>query len=247
VSFAGTRSFQFPPKSFGTDWYRSLFTDPLWSGALWNSFKVGAVVAIVATVIATATALALTRGKVPGRGMVKGLILFPMIVPVIVIAVGVFTVALDLQLAGSTFAIVLAHLPLALPPAVVVILAGLEQQDENLEKAALGLGASRWTAIRTVTVPLMGSSVLAGGLFAFLSSFDEAVISSYLSSPTVTTLPAKMFSTFAGPTAQQDPTVAAAASVLTVMALVSFAGAAFVAHRLRISRRRARSIGTSDA
>jgi putative spermidine/putrescine transport system permease protein len=97
---------------------------------------------------------------------------------------------------------------------VVTVSTALAGFDRNLERAAASLGASWWTRVRRIILPLILPGVLSGALFAFVTSFDEVVISLYLQSPTLRTLPVKMYSSVSGET---DPTIAAASTVILVI------------------------------
>lgn len=217
LSFAGQASFVFPPQGWSTQWYVNFFTDPAWMAALAASLRVGVLVAIVATVCGTAAAVALSRTPFFGRQGVRALLLAPMIVPVIVVAVGLYAIFLRLNLLGTTFGFVVAHSVLALPFVIVPVMAGLSNFDRRLEDAAAICGAGRWTTFRTVTLPLVAPGVLSGALFAFATSFDEVVLSLFIQSPYLQTLPVKMY---ASVTRDTDPTIAAAGTLILALTTV---------------------------
>jgi putative spermidine/putrescine transport system permease protein len=216
-SFTGEQSIAFPPESWSTRWYENLFNDPAWSDSLIRSVGVGVTVTLLSTVLGCMAALGMVRGRFPGKALVTGLIAMPMILPLVIFSVGVYAVFLEWRLVGTFEGFVIAHTALAVPFVVVVVAAGLRSFDTRLEDAAGSLGASRTRALATVTLPVLMPSILTGALFAFLTSFDEVLASVFISSPTVTTLPAQMYrSVLRG----ADPTIAAAASVILVSTLV---------------------------
>lgn len=214
LSFAGSRSFVFPPQGWSLQWYRNFFTDPGWRGALLTSLEIAVLVAVLATVLGTTAALALDRGRVPGAGVVHAVLLAPMVVPQIVAAIGVYSVFLQWRLSGTLAGFVLGHTTLAVPFVVVAVSASLRGYDRRLDLAAASLGASPLATFRRVTLPAVLPGVLSGMVFAFVTSLDEVVVALYLQSPTLHTLPVQMFSSV---TVETDPTIAAASSLVLVV------------------------------
>ncbi|MBL1118183.1 ABC transporter permease [Streptomyces sp. 110] len=217
LSFTDKASLVFPPSGWSARWYTNFFTDPQWTDALLASLQVGVLVAVVATALGTAAAIALTRS---GSRWVKasyGLLLAPMIVPTVVVAIGVYALFLQYNLLGTGLGFVTAHTVLALPFVIIPVTASLRGFDRRLEDAALICGANRWGAIRQVTLPLIAPGVVSGALFAFVTSFDEVVVSLFIQSPYLQTLPVKMFGSV---TRDTDPTIAAAATLIIVFTTV---------------------------
>ena len=228
LSFTGQASLVFPPRSWSLRWYANFFGDPAWIGAFWTSIQVAVLVTVVSTVIGTAAAVGLTQGR--GRALVaaNALILSPMIVPGIVFAIGSYATFLALRMVGSLGGFVMAHTVLALPFVVIPVAARLRGFDRRLELASASLGAGRWATFRQVTLPLVAPGVLAGALFAFVTSFDEVVVSLFIQSPYLQTLPVKMYSSVSRDT---DPTIAAAASMIIVLTTVLVLVASYVTVR----------------
>jgi putative spermidine/putrescine transport system permease protein len=214
MSFTEAKSFGFPPKGFTTEWYSNFFSNPEWYDALVTSLQIAVVVTVVSVVLGTAAAFALVRGRFPGKGLVSALLLAPMIVPIVVIAVGIFSVYLRWQLSGKTLGFILAHTTLAIPFVIITVSASVRTLDRRLELAAASLGAGPLTTFRTVTLPLIRPGLLAGALFAFITSFDEVVVALFLQSPTVRTLPVQMFTSV---TREIDPTLAAASTMIITL------------------------------
>src|SRR5690606_11960394 len=123
---------------------------------------------------------------------------------------------------GTFFGFLMAHTVLALPFVVIPVTAALRGFDTRYEQAAAVMGAGRLTAFRTVTLPMIAPGVAAGALFAFVTSFDEVVVSLFVQSPYLRTLPVQMYSSV---TRDTDPTIAAAATLIicTTTALVTAA------------------------
>ena len=129
----------------------------------------------------------------------------------IIIAIGMFSVFVRWKIAGSLVGLVLAHTALAVPFVVVNVATSLRTIDRNLELAAQSLGAGPIRTFRRITLPLILPGVLAGGLFAFITSWDEVVVSIFLTSARFRTLPVEMWEQVRQVV---DPTVAAVSTTL---------------------------------
>ncbi|CAG7607381.1 ABC transporter permease [Leucobacter soli] len=238
ISFAADASFQFPPKEWSTRWYESFFTNPRWLQALGNSAAIALFAATLATVLGTLAALAINRSKSRLAGLAQTLMLTPMIVPAIIVGAGVYTFFLRTGLAGTMFGFVMVHVTLALPLVVIAVNASLSGYDRSLELAAASLGAGRLKTFFTVTVPLIAPGVAAGAVFAFVTSFDEVIVSQFMVSPSLQTLPMMMYTSV---TRTTDPTIAAAASLILATVILAFLFYQFVV--VPLSRRGRKSAG----
>ncbi len=216
MSFSASNYLEFPPRAWSLRWYREFFGSSEWMEALWLSLKVATLSTLIATPVGTAAAYGLAH--LPGRlpGPLRLTFLLPMIVPNILVAIGIFFVFARLGLNNSVTGLVLVGVMLALPFVLVTVASGLHSFDENLERAARSLGATRLTAFMTVTVPQIRSSIAAGALFAFVTAFDEVVIALFISGGATSTLPRRMFANIRD---QVDPLVAAVSSVLIVVSI----------------------------
>lgn len=221
MSFADKKSLAFPPTGVSLQWYENFFTNPQWFGSLIVSAKVAAMVAVIATAIGTMAAIGIERMRARPAGIIRALLITPMIVPGVVLAVGIYAVYLDTQLVGTWTGYVLAHTLLAIPFVVIAVGANLAVFDARLETAAASLGASRLSTFFTVTLPLILPGILSGALFAFVTSFDEVIVSLFITSPQLKTLPVQIFSSM---TRDADPTVAAVGSLifLTTTLVIGF-------------------------
>lgn len=214
MSLTGIPSFKFPPPSWSTQWYSEFFSSSAWYGSLGRSVVVALVVTALATTLGTSAALGLVRGRSRGRTVVQALILSPLIVPTVVAAIGIYRVYLTWHLTGSLFGFIAAHTCLAIPLVVVTVSATLGTVDPRLENAAASLGAGPIATFRQVTLPLILPGVLIGAVFAFMTSFDEVVVSIFLATASLTTLPVQLYTNV---TREIDPTVAAASTILFVV------------------------------
>ena len=226
LSFSAEPSFQFPPREWSTRWYESFFTNSQWTDALGNSAIIGTMVAIIATTLGTFAALAINRSKSRIAGTVQTLMLTPLIIPPIIAGAGIYTFFLQTDLVGTIFGFVLVHVTLALPLVVIAVNASLSGYDRNLELAAASLGAARLKTFFTVTVPLILPGILAGAVFAFVTSFDEVIVAQFMVSPSLQTLPMMMYTSV---TRTTDPTIAAAAALVLAAVIIAFCLYQFVA------------------
>lgn len=217
MSFTEARILSFPPEGFSLQWYERMLTDRQWSTGMVNSFQVAALTTILATILGTLAALALTRGRFPGRSAVNAVLLTPLIVPVVIIAIGMFSLFVQWRLSGSLVGLVLAHTALALPFVVVNVAAVLRTMDRNLELAAANLGADPRQSFLRITLPIILPGVLAGAIFAFITSWDEVVIAIFMTSARFRTLPVEMWEQVRQVV---DPTVAAVATTLLLVTTV---------------------------
>jgi putative spermidine/putrescine transport system permease protein len=214
MSFTGAKILSWPPVGFSFQWYAKMLEDPQWSRGFLNSMQVATLTAIVSTILGTLAALGIVRGRFPGKGMANALILSPLIVPLIIIAIGFFAFYSIARLTGSLPGLVLAHTALAVPFVVINVGTVLRTMDRNLELAAASLGADPVRTFWRVTFPIILPGVFAGALFAFITSWDEVVVSIFMTSTRFRTLPVEMWEQVRQVV---DPTVAAVATVVMVV------------------------------
>lgn len=221
MSWSESPYLSFPPEGFTTQWYENFFTDAAWMSSLGNSLTIGLLSALCSVVLGTLAALALVRGNFPFRGAIMAVLLAPMIVPFVIVGLAVYITFLGLGLTQTTLGFVLVHTALGVPYVLINVVASLSSVDRRLEMAAMNLGASPIGTFFRITLPLILPGMLAGALFAFITSWDEVVVAIFLSGPDVTTLPVKMWS---GIRVQIDPTIAAISTISLVVILAVFAG-----------------------
>jgi putative spermidine/putrescine transport system permease protein len=227
MSFTNSTTLTFPPEGLSLRWYGELLTNPQWTLRIPVSVETALATSLLATGLGTLAALGMTRGTFPGRGWLTALFLAPLVVPIIDLAVGDYFVwAVGWQagpvgfgggLAGTVPGLVLAHTVLAFPFPFITVSTALSGVDRTLELAAAGLGANPWRTFRRITFPLIGTGVLTGAVFAFLTSWDEVVVASFLASPRVSTVPVQIFTELRQ---SYDPAAAAISTVLLAAAVI---------------------------
>ena len=170
----------FPLKGFTLDWYAKLFATPALLDAVRRSVIVAVSSSVVATALGTMVAVLLSRFNFRGRDALTGLAMLPLIVPYVVLAVALLILfhALGIQLSIVTIAI--AHVVVALPYTTLIVLARLIGFDEQLEEAAMDLGASYPATLRLVVLPIAAPAIVSAAITAFTVSFDEFALALFL-------------------------------------------------------------------
>jgi len=215
VSFSAASFLRFPPPALSFRWYDNLFGDPGWMRSIAISIEVLIPASLSATVLGTAAAYALIRGRVPGASLILGCLMLPIVVPAIITGAGLYGVYRGLGLNGTRTGLIIGHTVLIMPYVVATVSASLRMMDARLEDAAATLGASPWAGFRRVTLPLLMPSVLSGLLFAMVVSFDELIVSLFISTARVRPVTVLMWSNVRG---DFDPTIAAIATLCFVFA-----------------------------
>ncbi|MCQ9368830.1 ABC transporter permease [Brevibacterium sp. 91QC2O2] len=221
LSFNEQRSLAFPPQGFSLQWYANFFSDSAWYGGLLNSVQIAVLVAIIATVLGTPAAYGLSR--VPGirEKLGTNLLVTPLVIPSVIFGVGLYGLFLKMGLVGTLTGFLIAHTVLALPYVVVNVGSSLSSFDKQLEQAAWICGASKFRAFMTVTIPALLPGILSGAFFAFITSFDEVIVSMFISNPYLQTLPVRMYASMQR---EVDPTIAAAATLIMLVTTAAAAG-----------------------
>ena len=218
MSFSGEDVLGFPPHSWSVRWYAVYFGDPTWLAATWISFKIAVMSTVLSLLLGTGAAYALVRGPRWLRNPGYALLLAPLLVPSVVTAVGLFGVLARWNLLGTTLGIMLAHSTLGISYVVIIVGATLTGLDRRLELASMSLGASHLRTAAQIVLPLILPGLIAAGLFAFINSFDEVVVTSFIASLRIETLPLKIWEDIRYAI---DPTVAAISAMLIMIPVVT--------------------------
>jgi len=186
---------------FSTKWYGELFRNQQILGAAWLSFKIAAMNATGATVLGTLAGLALARfGHFCGRPLLTGLATAPLVMPEVITGLSLLLLFVAMEQAigwpegrGIT-TITIAHMTFSMAYVTVVVQSRLATLDESLEEAAMDLGARPAKVFFLITLPIILPAILAGWLLAFTLSWDDLVITSFVTGPGSSTLPVVIFS-----------------------------------------------------
>jgi ABC-type spermidine/putrescine transport system permease subunit II len=228
-SISPTSLMEFPPRGFSWQWYEKYFTQPGWLRATWISFYVAILTTIISVTLGSLAAYGLVRGTFVGKRAINALILLPIIIPTLLTAVAIFKLYSNLRLTGTMFGFVIGHSVLAIPFVITIMTATLRGIDPAIENAARNLGAGRLKTVWRITFPLAKQGMMSAALFAFLVSFDELLIAVFISSPTVYTLPKKLWE---GIRMEIDPSLAAVSSLLVIVSVVILALAGYAKLRM---------------
>jgi putative spermidine/putrescine transport system permease protein len=230
LSFGSSRWLAFPPPGWTLKWYQELFADPSWIEAALTSARIATMTAILAVAIGLLASFALVRGEFRGREILRGLLLTPMVLPVVVFAIAIYAFFLRLGLGGTTIGFVVAHTVLALPFAIIPIATALEGFDKSIEDAAIVCGASPLQAKLRITLPSIRIGIFSAAIFSFLASWDEVVVAIFMASPTLQTLPVKIWGSLRS---DLTPVIAAASSLLVALTLALMIVTALLRRKLQ--------------
>lgn len=214
-AFNSAKYLSFPPQGFSLQWFSSFFSEPSWVNATLKSLQIAVLTTILSVFCGTLAAFAIVRKKMRYGNAISIFLLFPMIGPHITFAIGVFGIFSRLNLAGTTLGLVLAHSAIAVPFVYINVASRLSTFDSSLERAAQSLGASQLECFLRITAPIIAPAIIAGGVFAFIMSWDEFIVTYFVADTNTQTLPLRFFS---GIEYGVDVT-AAAAAVLVLVAL----------------------------
>jgi spermidine/putrescine transport system permease protein len=189
----------FPLRGFTTDAYRQFVANPELKASIVTSAKVAALSSVGAVILGLLASIVLVRRHLFGRGAVSALLLSPLVVPYIALAIGLLVFFNEASLPLGIKSIVMGHIVVSIPYAILILVPRLERLDVRLEEAARDLGAGVFQTFRLITFPLLLPALVSAYLVAFVLSFDEIVIA-YFVNGEVTTFPLYLFSTLRFPT-----------------------------------------------
>ncbi|MCC5982773.1 MAG: ABC transporter permease [Rhodobacteraceae bacterium] len=221
VSLTPRRFLSMPRGEYSLRHFEALFASPAWMSSFAQSAIIAVSAALLATVLGTLCAIGLWRIASRAAEAVRALLLIPLVVPPIISAFAFYRLFVPMGLIDTYAGIILAHAVLGTPLVLIAVSASLAGFDPKLEQASRSLGASNWTTMRRVILPSIRPGVLAGAIFAFITSWDEIVITLFITRFSVFTLPRRMWN---GVRENTDPTTAAAAVVLLAITAVVFIG-----------------------
>ena len=224
LSFNAQDFFTFTPEmlafkaeGFSFKHYDDFFTNQDWQHALKNSLRIAPMATILSVSFGTLAAIGLSQSHVPFRRAIMAIMISPMIVPLIISASGMYFFYSRIGLQGTYAGLVLAHAVLVVPFVIITVTATLVVLDKSLTRAAANMGAGPVRTFFKIQMPLILPGVISGGLFAFITSFDEVVVVLFVGSAGQKTLPWQMFT---GLREQISPTILAVATILIAMSII---------------------------
>ena len=218
---------QFDPEGYSLKHYKEFFTNNEWQRSFKNSLLIAPVATLVSVSLGTLAAIGLSQSHVPFKRAITAILISPMIVPLIISATGMFffyshvgnfledRIGLDKNFVGYV-KVILAHSVLGIPFVIITVTATLVGFDSSLTRAAANMGADPVRTFFKIQMPLILPGVISGGLFAFITSFDEVVVVMFVGSTNQKTLPWQMFT---GLREQISPTILAVATILVAISI----------------------------
>ncbi len=204
-------------------WFAILAENGPLLSATQNSLVIACVTAAIATALGTLAALALERRQFRGRSLLRILLLPPIAIPWLITGTAMLVFFFWTGIGRGIHAMIIGHVALAIPYVVLIVGTGLQSLRSDLEEAAMSLGSTPVHAFFSITLPLLLPSVAAGALFAFAVSLDQFVVSYFLSTPGVSTLPVEIYSSIRKgftPEINAISTIFLGASTVLVLAFV---------------------------
>lgn len=214
ASFSTTSYLTIPPQGWTLRWFGKVLSDPNYLSAIRMSLVLAFGSTILSLALGTAAAYALHRKALPGSEAITAFLMAPLVLPSVVIGVAMLQFYAITGLRGTLVGLLAAHVVITVPYTVRAALTGLAGVDDALEEAARVLGATGFEAFRLVTLPLIAPGLVAGALFAFITSLDNVPVTIFLIGANQTTLPVLIFSSVE---MGIDPSVAAVSTLLIVV------------------------------
>jgi putative spermidine/putrescine transport system permease protein len=193
TSFTELGYVSFPPKGFTLRWYGEALRKQEFLDSFYLSLAVAAVTAALATALGTPVAVGLARYRFAGRDLLNAFFMSPLILPTVVIGIALLQFYNSIRIGATVASLILGHVIITTPYTIRLIAASLTGLDPSVERAARNLGASPARAFAAVTVPLILPGIMAGAIFAFITSFDNVTISVFLATPRMVTLPVRIY------------------------------------------------------
>ena len=234
-------------------WYAKLFQDDVILSAAWVSIKVAAMSASGAVILGTLAGLVLARfGPFRGRAFLSGLTTAPLVMPEVITGLSMLLLFVSLEqvlrvLFGWQFdrgvaTITIAHITFTMAYVTVVVQSRLASFDDSLEEAALDLGARPAKVFFRITVPLILPAILSGWLLAFTLSWDDLVVTQFVSGPGSNTLPMVIFSRVR---LGVSPVVNALATIMVLVVALGVILSAVLMRRQELRRKREEQMAVS--
>ncbi|WP_108260860.1 ABC transporter permease [Mangrovicoccus ximenensis] len=234
VSFTSRRYLSLPDGNWSLRHYRALFEDPAWLDSFLTSVKVGTAASLIAVVLATAFCCGLWMLRPRFRGLMTGFVLLPMVTPPVVSSLTLYFFLTRLTQWNGIIAydtlggVILAHVVMIVPYAVVVVMVSLSQLDRRIDLAAQSMGAGVATRLFGVILPNIRFGLIGAFFLCFLLSWDEIGVTLFVTSVNTVTLPRQMWM---GLRDNVDPAIAALSVVLIAVVTLVVIARALIQHR----------------
>lgn len=220
VAFTPLGYLQVPTREWSLRWFHAIIENQEFISSFWISLGIGIASASFALVLGVPAALAIARYRFPGRGLLIAAFLSPLMIPSVVLGIAFLRFFTQINFTGTVMGLVLAHAVFVMPFVLRLALSSITGMDRSAEHAAVSLGASHFRAFRRVTLPMIMPGLLGGWVLAFITSFDELTMTIFISSPSTTTLPVRLFNHITQTTTPIVASVSALIIFLSIAAIV---------------------------
>lgn len=214
ISFSADNDMRFPPSGWSLRWYTAILHDAGMVAAFRTSLALGIITTILSMLFALPCAYAMVRLRPRGADLLASIFTAPLLLPSIVLGLALLVVFARLGLLATFPGVLAAHLIITLPYAIRVLSTALANLPLAAEEAAATLGAPPLATFVRITLPMMHGGLVATAALCFLVSFDEVVLSLFMTGPRLSTLPVEMFHHIEN---AADPLVAAVSMLLIVL------------------------------
>ncbi len=223
-SFNSVKSLQ-SFQGFSLQWYQDFLQDDTLRESLFVSLRIALLTMICATILGTALAIGLVRARTRWSPAANVLMLIPLVTPEIVAGISALLIFSQLGVQLSFWTIVLAHITFSISYVTVVVRGRLASMGDEVEQAAMDLGATRWQAVRLVLLPELWPAIVAAGLLTFALSFDDFVLSFFTTGEDTQPLPVRIWSAIRFGV---SPTINAIGTLMMVVSLTAVAAAVMI-------------------
>lgn len=220
VAFTPESYLSLPTNGVSLRWFRAIADYPEFVRAFWQSVWLGALSSAIAVAFAVPAALAMARYEFRGREAMMALFQSPLMIPHVVLGIAFLRLFTEIGLSGTFVGLVISHIVVIFPFAMRLTLASATGMNPALEQAAVSLGASDWTVLKRITLPLVMPGLVSGWALAFINSFDEVTMTVFIATPGKDTLPVRMFLYIQDNIDPLVTSVSACVILVTVLALV---------------------------
>ncbi|MDQ3102678.1 MAG: ABC transporter permease [Actinomycetota bacterium] len=210
---------------FSLQWYSEFFKDATLRESLFVSLRVALITMISATILGTALAIGLVRARNRWSPAANVLMLIPLVTPEIVAGISALLIFSQLGIQLSFWTIVIAHITFSISYVTIVVRGRLASMGDEVEQAAMDLGATRWQSVRLVLLPELWPAIVAAGLLVFALSFDDFVLSFFTTGEDSQPLPVRIWSAIRFGV---SPTINAIGTLMMAVSLTAVAAAVLI-------------------
>lgn len=221
MSFSAAKFISFPPEGLTLHWYVNFFTNREWMNSFGISLILATSSAVISIAIGTGMAYAIDRHKFPGKQLLNSFIMLPLVVPGVITGVAVLAFYILIGVGITLLGLIIAHVTFCTAYVVKTVGSSLAKFDINIEQAAEVLGASKARAIWEITIPVIKTGIVAGGLLAWMESFNDFTIAFFISKAGMQPLQVLLYSYIKF---NPDPTIAVASVIqvlVTMLAIIA--------------------------